>query len=100
MVANAHQRALWQATIVAKHDSWRHFCEEAFEENFWSAFKKVKRPCGPHKIGTLEVDGRRLYDDAQKAMALLQKFFPTPLDQDSSEHLAIEDHVTSLLSRD
>ena len=46
------------------------------------------------------MDGQRLYDDAQKATALMQKFFPTPSDQDSSEHLAIEDYVTSLLSRD
>ena len=32
-------------------------------------------------------------------MALTQKFFPTPSEQDSSEHITIEDQVTSLLSR-
>ena len=32
-------------------------------------------------------------------MALMQKFCPSPLEQDSSEHIAIEDQVTSLLSR-
>ena len=37
-------------------------------------------------------------DDSQKAMTLMQKFFPTPSEQDSYEHIAIEDHVTSLLS--
>ena len=45
------------------------------------------------------MDGQQLYDDAQKAMALMQNFFPTPSEQDSSEHIAIEDQVTSLLSR-
>ena len=96
-MANAHQQTLKQAIVTAKHDSWRRFCDEATEENLWSAFKKVTRPHSPHIISTLEVDGQRLYDDSQKATALMQKFFPTPSEQDSSEHIAIEEHLTSLL---
>ena len=78
MVANAHQWALRQAIAIAKHDSWRRLCEEAIVENLWSVFKKVTCPRGPHRISTLEVDGQRLYDDSQKATALMQKLFPTP----------------------
>ena len=99
MTANAHQRALRQAIASAKWDSWRRFYEEASEENLWDAFKKVTHARGPHRIGTLEVDGQQLYGDAQKATVLLQKFFPPPLDMDSAAHLAIEDHVAVLLSR-
>ena len=51
------------------------------------------------QIGTLEVDGQQLYGDAQKAAVLMQKFFPPPSGLDSAEHYAIEDHVTTLLSR-
>ena len=91
MVANAHQRALRQAIATAKHDSWRRFCKKATEENLWSAFKKVTRAHGPHKIGTLEVDGQQLYSDVQKATILMQKFFPSPSEPDSSEHIVIED---------
>ena len=29
----------------------------------------------------------------------MQKSFPTPSDQDSTEHFAVEDHVDTLLSR-
>ena len=99
MVANAHQRALRQAIASAKRDSWRSFCEEASEENLWSAFKKVTRARGPHRIGTLDVDGQQLYGDAQKATVLMQKFFPSPSEPDSSEHIVIADRVRSLLSR-
>ena len=99
VVANAHQRALRQAIATAKRDSWRRFCEEASEENLWSAFKKVTRARGPRRIGTLEVDGQQLHSDAQKAAVLMQKFFPSPSEPDSSEHLATEDRVRSLLSQ-
>ena len=97
--ANAHQRALRQAIASAKRDSWRRFCEEATEENLWDAFKKVTRARGSRRIDTLEVDGQRLYDDARKAAVLMARFFPTPSGLDSAEHLAVEDHVTTLLSR-
>ena len=76
VTANAHQRALRQAIASAKRDCWRRFCEEATEETLWDAFKKVTRARGPRRIGTLEVDGQRLYDDAQKAPVLMQSFFP------------------------
>ena len=99
VTANTHQRALRQAIASAKRDSWRRFCEEASEENLWDAFKKVTRTRGPHRIGTLEVDGQQLYGDAQKATVLMQKFFPPPSAMDSAEHISIEDHVTALLSR-
>ena len=99
MTANAHQRALRQAIVSAKRDSWWRFYEEATEENLWDAFKKVTHARGPHRIGTLEVDGQWLYGDAQKAAALMQKIFPPPSCLDSAEHLAIKDHVTTLLSQ-
>ena len=44
------------------------------------------------------MDGQWLYGDVQKVAVLMQKFFPPPLGLDSAEHLAIEDHVTTLLS--
>ena len=79
VTANARTRgALRQAIATAKRDSWRRFCEEASEEHLWDAFKKVTRARGPHRIGTLEVDGQQLYGDAQKATVLMQKFFPPP----------------------
>ena len=56
MVANAHQQTPKQAIATAKRDSWRCFCKQAIEENLWSDFKKVTRPRGSHRIGTLEVD--------------------------------------------
>ena len=58
-----------------------------------SAFKKVTRARGPHRIGILELDGQRPNSDAQKATVLMQKFFPSPSELDSSEHIIIEDRV-------
>ena len=64
----------------------------------WSALKTVTRPRRSYRIGTLEVDGQCLYDDASKAGALMQKFFPTPLASNAPMHIGVEDHVKTLLS--
>ena len=58
----------------------------------------VTRPRGSHRIGTLEVDGQCLYDDASKAGALMRKFFPAPSASDAPLHTGVEDHVKTLLS--
>ena len=98
VVANARQRAFRQAIAEAKRASWRQFCEEASEETLWSAFKKVTRPRGSRRIGTLEVDGQCLYTDTHKANALMRQFFPAPSASDTPIHIAVEDHVKTLLS--
>ena len=64
----------------------------------WSALKTVTRPRRSYRIGTLEVDGQCLYDDASKAGALMRKFFPAPSASNAAVHTGVEDHVKTLLS--
>ena len=58
----------------------------------------VTRPRRSCRIGTLEVDGQCLYDDASKAGALMRQFFPAPSASNAPVHTGVEDHVKTLLS--
>ena len=75
---NACRRHLRRAIAEAKQASWRRMCEDASDEDLWATFRKLTRPRHAYRMGDLRVGDSWISDEAGKARALADRFFPTP----------------------
>ena len=94
---NACRRELRQAIAAAKQMSWRRMCEETSDEDLWMTFQKLTRPRRTSRMRDLYVDDTWICDDAGKARALADRFFPSPSPVDSPKHEVIRSRVSELL---
>ena len=74
---NACRRPLRQAIAEVKQASWRRMCEDASDEDLWAIFRKLMTPRHADRMGDLRVGDSWILDEASKARALVDRFFPT-----------------------
>ena len=96
---NACRRHLRRAIAEAKQASWRRMCEDASDEDLWATFRKLMRPRHAYRMGDLRVGDSWISDEAGKARALADRFFPTPPSSDIPVHEAVHTRVTQILTR-
>ncbi len=97
---NACRRHLQKAISRAKHASWRKMCEQASDEDIWTAFRKLTRPRRLRTIPVLRVNDDHIADDEGKARVLLDRFFPSVLPPDNDFHVGVSSRVFSFLDSD
>ena len=95
---NACRRRLRRAIAEAKQACWRRMCEDASDEDLWATFWKLTRPRHSGRIGDLHVGDSWISDDAGKARALADRFFPTPPSSDIPAHEAVRTRVAEILT--
>ena len=71
------RRAFRTAIVTAKRDSWRRLCSETSRADLWSLYRKFSRKGDYSVVDTLELDGRVVSADTDKASALAPVFFPS-----------------------
>ena len=76
---NACKRALRRAITVAKRKSWRQFCTDTSPADFWRDFERLTCPNKGRRVPDLVVGTERICDEAGKARALTERFFPDQL---------------------
>ena len=96
--ANACRRRLRRAIAEAKQMCWRRMCEDTSDEDLWATFRKLMRPRHLGRMADLRVGDSWISDDAGKARALADRFFPHPSSPDVPAHEAIRTRVAEILS--
>ena len=74
-------------------------CEDASYEDLWTTFQKFMRPRHADRIGDLRMGDSWISDEAGKARALADKFFPHPPSSNIPAHEAVRTQVTEILTR-
>lgn len=79
LFADMHsKRRQWTRTIEkAKASHWREFLDKASTRTVWKATPYLKRQDKYARIPALKVGDNEYVDNAGKAQALLECFFPT-----------------------
>lgn len=96
--ANACKRALRRAIAVAKRASWRQFCTDTSPTDFWRDFERMTCPPKWRRVPDLVVGDQRICDEAGKAHALTERFFPDQLRPDDAFHVEVATGVESTLA--
>ena len=96
---NTCRRHLRQAIAAAKQASWRRMCEDTSDEDLWTTFRKLTRPRHASRMGDLHVDDNWISDDAGKARALADYFFPRSPPADTPMHKAVHSRVSEFLAK-
>ena len=73
-------------------------CEDASDEDLWTTFRKLTRPRHSGQMGDLHMEDAWILDDAGKAQALADRFFPDPPSSDPVAHEAIHARVAEILA--
>ena len=69
-------------------------CEDASDEDLWATFQKLMRPRHADRMGDSWIS-----DEAGKARALADRFFPNPPSLDIPAHEAVHTRVPENLTR-